>query len=255
MPKIHVDTQRESSAAAAEQQFGHQGSFFIPLLLALFTLLKLPPEISFEASRRTAVCAFSSALISCVVSSTGAASKTASEAAADAAADAASVAAAKVAVFCVDDEESARRRRRRRTQRRSPARRQWPALLGGLCLFYILYTLCVCSTVCKHCAKEKTRFFPLTRTYLAQLGTRGRRITLTRWKGRLGIDLREYYEDANHEMRPGKKGITLMPEQLCVLADVLPCVQAQVEAMQAERAERAGKPLGKACAAPSESNT
>ncbi|KAG4300593.1 hypothetical protein PCANB_003052 [Pneumocystis canis] len=59
-----------------------------------------------------------------------------------------------------------------------------------------------------------------------ELGGKTRRVTLTTWKGQRLIDLREYYEDSvTHEMRPGKKGLSLTPKQLTAFINVLPCIE------------------------------
>ncbi|KAG5518496.1 hypothetical protein PMAC_002892 [Pneumocystis sp. 'macacae'] len=58
-----------------------------------------------------------------------------------------------------------------------------------------------------------------------------RRATLTTWRGRRLVDIREYYRDAaSGEERPGKKGIALTPEQFAALAAAARAIAARLGA-------------------------
>lgn len=59
-----------------------------------------------------------------------------------------------------------------------------------------------------------------------------RRVTVRKFRGKPLVDIREYYRDKNtDELRPGKKGISLNPQQFETLKDVLAAVQEQLDAI------------------------
>ena len=51
---------------------------------------------------------------------------------------------------------------------------------------------------------------------------RNRFVSLSEFKGKWYVNLREYYMDANSDMKPGKKGIMLTMEQFQKFKDALP---------------------------------
>ena len=59
-----------------------------------------------------------------------------------------------------------------------------------------------------------------------------RKISVSDFKGKLLINIREYYEKAGKEL-PGQKGISLTPEQWTALRAGLPALQGAVRAQQA----------------------
>ncbi|KIY73040.1 PC4-domain-containing protein [Cylindrobasidium torrendii FP15055 ss-10] len=46
-----------------------------------------------------------------------------------------------------------------------------------------------------------------------------KRVAINNWNGRLFVDIREFYVDAEGDNKPGKKGISLSPEQWTALKD------------------------------------
>ncbi|KAJ3340664.1 hypothetical protein HDU93_006521 [Gonapodya sp. JEL0774] len=59
--------------------------------------------------------------------------------------------------------------------------------------------------------------------------TGDRRVTLSTYKGRKMVDIREYYSAAGGEMKPGKKGISLPFEQFELLKKIIPLIDAELE--------------------------
>ncbi|EMR09737.1 hypothetical protein PNEG_01922 [Pneumocystis murina B123] len=65
-----------------------------------------------------------------------------------------------------------------------------------------------------------------------ELGGRTRRLSISRWRGQVLIDLREYYEEtATGQMKPGKKGLSLTQKQFEYLIKILPEVDAILKNM------------------------
>lgn len=62
-----------------------------------------------------------------------------------------------------------------------------------------------------------------------------RRISLRPWKGKMLIDIREYYTDAVGEEKPGKKGISLSEEQFDTLKALLPAIERELEAKRGKK--------------------
>ncbi len=63
-----------------------------------------------------------------------------------------------------------------------------------------------------------------------ELSTR-RRITLRKFKSNILIDIREFYEDrSTGEELPGKKGISLTVEQFLKFKELIPMIEASIEA-------------------------
>lgn len=59
-----------------------------------------------------------------------------------------------------------------------------------------------------------------------------RRVTVRHYKGKVLIDLREFYEDkATGAMKPGKRGIALSPEQWAVLRGAFDDIDTAVSAL------------------------
>ena len=56
-----------------------------------------------------------------------------------------------------------------------------------------------------------------------------RRVTLRKWQKSLLIDLREYYDAADGEPKPGKKGISLSVEQWKALKQHIPAIDKLIE--------------------------
>ena len=44
-------------------------------------------------------------------------------------------------------------------------------------------------------------------------GRNERRCTVSKFKGKVRVDIREYYQDESGEMRPGKRGLSLSAEE------------------------------------------
>ncbi|KAI0144025.1 PC4-domain-containing protein [Hypoxylon sp. NC0597] len=55
-----------------------------------------------------------------------------------------------------------------------------------------------------------------------------RRATVSSFKGRTFINIREYYTDAAGDLKPGKKGIMLTPEQYNKLLEAIPSINAEL---------------------------
>ncbi|KAH9999755.1 PC4-domain-containing protein [Xylariaceae sp. FL0662B] len=55
-----------------------------------------------------------------------------------------------------------------------------------------------------------------------------RRVTISGFKGKTYINLREYYTDASGDLKPTKKGIMLTPEQYNKLVEAIPAINAEL---------------------------
>ncbi|KAI1418646.1 PC4-domain-containing protein [Hypoxylon sp. FL1857] len=55
-----------------------------------------------------------------------------------------------------------------------------------------------------------------------------RRATISAFKGKTYINIREYYTDASGTLKPGKKGIMLSPEQYVKLVEAIPSINAEL---------------------------
>ncbi|KAI1344746.1 transcriptional Coactivator p15-domain-containing protein [Xylariaceae sp. FL0016] len=53
-----------------------------------------------------------------------------------------------------------------------------------------------------------------------------RRVTISDFKGKTFVNIREYYTDASGDMKPGKKGITITPEQYNAFLEAIPAINA-----------------------------
>jgi hypothetical protein len=64
--------------------------------------------------------------------------------------------------------------------------------------------------------------------------TAERRVTVRKFKGKTYIDVREFYQQggAGGELKPGKKGISLTPEQWAVLKQNIADIDAAVASMK-----------------------
>ncbi|KAI0156845.1 ssDNA-binding transcriptional regulator [Xylariaceae sp. FL1272] len=56
-----------------------------------------------------------------------------------------------------------------------------------------------------------------------------RRLTISTFKGKTLVNIREYWTDQSGEMKPGKKGISLTIEQYTAMVEALPAVNAELE--------------------------
>ncbi|KAI1497086.1 transcriptional Coactivator p15-domain-containing protein [Biscogniauxia marginata] len=56
-----------------------------------------------------------------------------------------------------------------------------------------------------------------------------RRITISGFKGKTYVNIREYYSDASGDLKPGKKGIMLTPEQYNALLESIPAINAELQ--------------------------
>ncbi|KAI5926968.1 transcriptional Coactivator p15-domain-containing protein [Camillea tinctor] len=56
-----------------------------------------------------------------------------------------------------------------------------------------------------------------------------RRITISGFKGKTYVNIREYYTDASGDLKPGKKGIMLTPEQYNALLENIPAINAEMQ--------------------------
>ncbi|KAI1081170.1 PC4-domain-containing protein [Whalleya microplaca] len=55
-----------------------------------------------------------------------------------------------------------------------------------------------------------------------------RRVTISDFKGKTYINLREYYADASGTLKPTKKGIMLTPEQYTTLVEAIPAINTEL---------------------------
>ncbi|KAI0885665.1 PC4-domain-containing protein [Annulohypoxylon maeteangense] len=57
-----------------------------------------------------------------------------------------------------------------------------------------------------------------------------RRVTISDFKGKTYINIREYYTDASGSLKPGKKGIMISLEQYDKLVEAIPSINAELRA-------------------------
>ncbi|KAI0024179.1 PC4-domain-containing protein [Xylariomycetidae sp. FL0641] len=69
-----------------------------------------------------------------------------------------------------------------------------------------------------------------------------RRITISDFKGKKYVNIREYYTDASGEMKPGKKGIMLNLDQYNALLLAMPAVNSELEAQGHELPDLSAAP-------------
>ncbi|KAI4867349.1 PC4-domain-containing protein [Hypoxylon rubiginosum] len=55
-----------------------------------------------------------------------------------------------------------------------------------------------------------------------------RRATVSSFKGKDFVNIREYYSDASGSLKPGKKGIMLTPEQYAKFLEAIPSINAEL---------------------------
>ncbi|KAI1778337.1 transcriptional Coactivator p15-domain-containing protein [Hypoxylon cercidicola] len=55
-----------------------------------------------------------------------------------------------------------------------------------------------------------------------------RRATVSNFKGKTFVNIREYYSDAAGDLKPGKKGIMLTPEQYIKFLEAIPSINAEL---------------------------
>ncbi|KZO98967.1 PC4-domain-containing protein [Calocera viscosa TUFC12733] len=60
---------------------------------------------------------------------------------------------------------------------------------------------------------------------------KNRRVTLRKFNGKPLIDIREFYVDKDDKQKPGKKGISLSPEQWEALKQCLPAIDDALAAL------------------------
>ncbi|KAI1140382.1 PC4-domain-containing protein [Hypoxylon sp. FL0543] len=90
------------------------------------------------------------------------------------------------------------------------------------------------STSKSNKSSKKTKTTPATDTgkddegnsFWSLGGTR--RVTISAFKGKTFINIREYYTDASGDLKPGKKGIMLTPEQYNTLVQAIPSINAEL---------------------------
>ncbi|KAI1380893.1 transcriptional Coactivator p15-domain-containing protein [Hypoxylon crocopeplum] len=56
-----------------------------------------------------------------------------------------------------------------------------------------------------------------------------RRATISGFKGKTYLNIREYYTDASGSLKPGKKGIMLSPEQYIKLLEAIPSINTELQ--------------------------
>ncbi|RYP78439.1 hypothetical protein DL771_000624 [Monosporascus sp. 5C6A] len=91
--------------------------------------------------------------------------------------------------------------------------------------------------------EEGNTYWPLSNT---------RRINISEFKGKVLVNIREYYTDQTGELRPGKKGISLPLDQYNRLVMAIPDINTQLNVKCHETADIT--PGGAAAAAPSSSS-
>ncbi|KAI8962856.1 PC4-domain-containing protein [Daldinia sp. FL1419] len=69
-----------------------------------------------------------------------------------------------------------------------------------------------------------------------------RRATVSTFKGKTFINIREYYTDASGALKPGKKGIMLTPEHYNKLVEAIPAINADLRDKGHETPDLAGAP-------------
>ncbi|KAI1459266.1 PC4-domain-containing protein [Annulohypoxylon moriforme] len=57
-----------------------------------------------------------------------------------------------------------------------------------------------------------------------------RRVTVSEFKGKTFVNIREYYTDASGSLKPGKKGIMISLEQYDKLVEAIPAINAELRA-------------------------
>ena len=67
---------------------------------------------------------------------------------------------------------------------------------------------------------ENNRFFPING---------GKRVAEGNYRGKKLVHIREYYQDTEGDMKPGKKGIALSKEQVQMLAENMDEIQSWFE--------------------------
>ncbi|KZT57792.1 PC4-domain-containing protein [Calocera cornea HHB12733] len=60
---------------------------------------------------------------------------------------------------------------------------------------------------------------------------KNRRVTVRKFQGKPLVDIREYYVDKDEKQKPGKKGISLSPEQWKALKQCLPAIDDALAAL------------------------
>ncbi|KIW43223.1 uncharacterized protein PV06_04348 [Exophiala oligosperma] len=78
--------------------------------------------------------------------------------------------------------------------------------------------------------------------------SKGRRVTISNFKGKTLVNVREYYQK-DGELLPGKKGISMSIEQYSALIGVMP----QIDQLLRERGEKVPRPKYDGNAPPAES--
>jgi rhodanese-related sulfurtransferase len=61
-----------------------------------------------------------------------------------------------------------------------------------------------------------------------------RKITVRKWKNAILVDLREYFRNANNELLPGKKGISISLDQWKQLKEFIPEIDETIKRLQNE---------------------
>ncbi|KAF9579542.1 Transcriptional coactivator, partial [Lunasporangiospora selenospora] len=59
-----------------------------------------------------------------------------------------------------------------------------------------------------------------------------KRLTIRKWQDRTLIDIREYYQDKDNQTKPGKKGISLTPEQFQLIQNHSDEISEVINAMK-----------------------
>ncbi|KAI2606036.1 PC4-domain-containing protein [Hypoxylon fragiforme] len=72
-----------------------------------------------------------------------------------------------------------------------------------------------------------------------------RRATVSTFKGKTYINIREYYSDASGTFKPGKKGIMLSPEQYNKLLEAIPFINSELRGKGHETPDVASAPAPK----------
>ncbi|RYO78717.1 hypothetical protein DL766_009895 [Monosporascus sp. MC13-8B] len=91
--------------------------------------------------------------------------------------------------------------------------------------------------------EEGNTYWPLSNT---------RRINISEFKGKVLVNIREYYTDQTGELRPGKKGISLSLDQYNSFIKAIPDINAQLNEQGHETADITSSAA--AAAAPSSSS-
>ena len=75
--------------------------------------------------------------------------------------------------------------------------------------------------------EDKGYCFPISTS-----GRNERRCTVSKFKGKVRVDIREYYQDESGEMRPGKRGISLAADDWAKLASFMSLINDAVDELQ-----------------------